>query len=224
MKKITFTKRNVPIAPLIAAGCVFLLAGCGDDMACESSSVQNTAKQLLLLQLDDWSSPPEEQFRHYRGTSHLDSTFNTIRSRGKNTSLVSFNAVETLRTPDDEEKQETSPEVQRLQKMWKKKDRDMQTSTPFYTCAATAEVQLSPKVAERVEKLKPELQVLMGYENQKLNLGIVYTTSKTSSGDKEVSIGFQNLMMGVLLGSALRPESEKPSAGTNENTDGVKDK
>jgi hypothetical protein len=160
-------------------------------MDCEHPEVLKLAKKAIALDIKEISTPMthEEQIRtRYPTDSGTKLILDSMAARNLNTNHISLDSIETLFTPQTPEAEKPGMLKSRL-----------------HGCSATAKLRIEPSAAEQITA---ELGTLLHLQNNTIEIGVIYSTNRSPSGDLEVGFSYLHPLMRVLLGSIFQAESD----------------
>ena len=187
------------------------LSGCDkapEEMTCSDSDVQQNARKLLAMKVEDWQKPvsrTQSMSDGYMKNSQpeLTASLNGLRARSMSPGGIRFKDVQQISAPQtplldaDPEPKGFVPEI------WKKKSTGNKL---LYQCAAQAHVKLP---AELMKDLPSNSKNALGVDAEGLNASVIYQTELTPDGKLWVAASFGNSLVEMSLRALMSPRAEE---------------
>jgi hypothetical protein len=190
-------------APIFVAACSKSIG----DRGCDDVEVQTLAKKLIVMKVNDYSAEKTDSQRmmdsymkRANKDSNIDTTLNTIKTQHLKTDSVRLDGVVELRNPKVPAAGASS--------MSNQNTKTLPTGLPaniLYVCSATAHIRLPPGTSKKIAGVATAVPNLLNAETDTLSPTIIYTTERNDSNQLEVGFTFENRLMEMVLGAALRP-------------------
>jgi len=178
---------------------------------------------LFVLQMNDYSKPMtdtermmESSMRRINKESGTDAVLNTFRTKYLSPESVTLRDIKQVSAPAGK----ASPIENSAADVTQKKPlQRLSSDQTLYLCKATATISLPESARGKIDELNPVVATSLHYEDNVIELPVVYNTALNEDNQLIIGVGFTNPMTGIILSVLLRqdvPDSDAADTSADE--------